>query len=1270
MTHPLALPTLQLRNPIHVMAGSLWIMREAWPFRRGHELSQELATLEQSVQTCKALVDDVLDLRRLRDGKLTVHAHWTRVAGVFRDAVNQVSRISPVPMMIMFGGSDGRPERTAPNLRSVAGLLDPLRVKQVLLNGLTNAAKASVLADLPVTVLPALQCCYRLQLDLRPAASLGSGEASGVNQAPGELGVPGETEEADRSRSSPRHASDSPALELHAMLVPDDVPMVPCLPSLGARRAPAWVEQELRKMITSAAAEAIRQHRRLKARSRAGSEAGMPASPTSDISSVNEELDATLPASLTAIRSSQSIQRILHGELVHAGRAALNVLEQEVATWTHHGCSAPSRPGGASRGSRDEVDDASERAITEALERQLAAIVENWLCVYHTCVDVVDCGPGLDGHDAEQLFEEFVSTGYGSNFPPSTALPRPQHRSRWPTARPSSTEDPHPAAVPQHLARPALLSLSPPHRHLSHASAPDGPDPATRETNGLHGTRSIGSIAEGKRAPGTSSAQSAESSQGSQASWSGSATPSTAARTQSCGNSAATSRSWCSSTDSTPGPESFMPQSSLLSASSGLGLPLARKLARLLGGDVVLADKHSPVEDGGPGGPESQARRGELRSPRSAPSSNNLRSWVPCALTEAHDVLVPASPKSSVPPTVSGPGAGAGVGEPVVGQAPATTNAGAAGSDDEEFDTAPPAASAETCLRDPHGARFSFTFVFLAVRSASAAGTVRREGLECSVCGHASPESQPSAARLPPVRSGALSARTAAQVCLSSGTAVGNSQLARTSPQGDATALPDQCSADVARATGRLGERPDVRLPEGGAKRVLGRGQGASSDWTRTSATEGIAGRRVAHRDHNLRQGALPRGTPGREHFQATEGIACSGAREGMGGREHGESGPSLLLKQPTRGSVEDGNDEPPGKITPSLISAGATAVEAGATSPTSEPGFTEDGLSAGEGRATAPPSLGGRHACPCTQPPVMNELLPLSMALLTPTPPVQLQLPTLPLANCVESGSVSGRDTSDRVLLVTPLAPGSGSPLRALAALPPLLPLVPDRPAGTSRSTEAEFSAPQQHRPAPLQEAGRAAQAEEPQWAPREGAADSASVTPVVVSAAPAALAHSRPSVHKRKVGSATAEARGRQLRVLIVDDETINRRLLRRMLERGCRILDIEEADDGPAAVAKWRQVAATARAFDLCMMDIVLLTMRGDEALEQMRRESRESSGMARLPVTIACTGNASEADLRSYHAHGFDDVLPKPFTVDQLRTIVAQHIGREGGEKVRQ
>eukprot|EP00499_Haloplacidia_sp_CaronLabIsolate_P015546 CAMPEP_0196793514 /NCGR_PEP_ID=MMETSP1104-20130614/33091_1 /TAXON_ID=33652 /ORGANISM="Cafeteria sp., Strain Caron Lab Isolate" /LENGTH=486 /DNA_ID=CAMNT_0042163885 /DNA_START=90 /DNA_END=1547 /DNA_ORIENTATION=+ len=128
----------ELRNPLHIMAGSLWVMRDGWPFAADHELSDELATLERAVSSCKVLVDDVLDLRRLREGRLTLQPRACRLAGVVRDAVNQVSRISPVPVLLRMRDADDDGV-----LGLVRAVFDSMRVKQVLLNGLTNAVKAS-----------------------------------------------------------------------------------------------------------------------------------------------------------------------------------------------------------------------------------------------------------------------------------------------------------------------------------------------------------------------------------------------------------------------------------------------------------------------------------------------------------------------------------------------------------------------------------------------------------------------------------------------------------------------------------------------------------------------------------------------------------------------------------------------------------------------------------------------------------------------------------------------------------------------------------------------------------------------------------------------------------------------------------------------------------------------------------------------------------------------------------------------------------------------
>src|SRR5262245_24502338 len=84
--------------------------------------------------------------------------------------------------------------------------------------------------------------------------------------------------------------------------------------------------------------------------------------------------------------------------------------------------------------------------------------------------------------------------------------------------------------------------------------------------------------------------------------------------------------------------------------------------------------------------------------------------------------------------------------------------------------------------------------------------------------------------------------------------------------------------------------------------------------------------------------------------------------------------------------------------------------------------------------------------------------------------------------------------------------------------------------------------------------------------------------------------------------------------LRVLLVEDEAVNRRVLLRLLER----LDVraDSASDGVEAVA-----AVRARPYDVILMDLQMPEMDGASAA----RRIRELPGLAVRPWIVALTGD---------------------------------------------
>jgi hypothetical protein len=113
---------------------------------------------------------------------------------------------------------------------------------------------------------------------------------------------------------------------------------------------------------------------------------------------------------------------------------------------------------------------------------------------------------------------------------------------------------------------------------------------------------------------------------------------------------------------------------------------------------------------------------------------------------------------------------------------------------------------------------------------------------------------------------------------------------------------------------------------------------------------------------------------------------------------------------------------------------------------------------------------------------------------------------------------------------------------------------------------------------------------------------------------------------------------------RVLLVDDEPVNREITLSMLEEVGMNADM--ACDGQEAVA-----AVQARTYDLVLMDMQMPVLDGLAATRQIR----SLPGGAHLPV-IAMTANAFSEDRDKCLAAGMNDFVAKPFRPEELYEVV--------------
>ena len=142
----------------------------------------------------------------------------------------------------------------------------------------------------------------------------------------------------------------------------------------------------------------------------------------------------------------------------------------------------------------------------------------------------------------------------------------------------------------------------------------------------------------------------------------------------------------------------------------------------------------------------------------------------------------------------------------------------------------------------------------------------------------------------------------------------------------------------------------------------------------------------------------------------------------------------------------------------------------------------------------------------------------------------------------------------------------------------------------------------------------------------------------------------------HRKRVsqGSEAQEAR-QQLRVLVAEDNPVNRLVIQATLERLGVAPTIVE--DGAQAVEECRRTD-----FDLVLLDIQMPVMDGIEAAAEISKLGPEGG----RPMLVAISADTSETNYSRCLAVGLERFISKPFQTDTLKElldgIVARRIGR--------
>ena len=123
------------------------------------------------------------------------------------------------------------------------------------------------------------------------------------------------------------------------------------------------------------------------------------------------------------------------------------------------------------------------------------------------------------------------------------------------------------------------------------------------------------------------------------------------------------------------------------------------------------------------------------------------------------------------------------------------------------------------------------------------------------------------------------------------------------------------------------------------------------------------------------------------------------------------------------------------------------------------------------------------------------------------------------------------------------------------------------------------------------------------------------------------------------------------RPLRILVVDDNAVNRIIARKLLEDRGYLIDEEE--NGTDAINRITETDP----YDIILMDVHMPGIDGYETTKRIRAMAdREKAG---IPI-IAVSGDVYEEDIERSLKAGMNAHIPKPISIDTLLSVIKEQI----------
>ena len=123
----------------------------------------------------------------------------------------------------------------------------------------------------------------------------------------------------------------------------------------------------------------------------------------------------------------------------------------------------------------------------------------------------------------------------------------------------------------------------------------------------------------------------------------------------------------------------------------------------------------------------------------------------------------------------------------------------------------------------------------------------------------------------------------------------------------------------------------------------------------------------------------------------------------------------------------------------------------------------------------------------------------------------------------------------------------------------------------------------------------------------------------------------------------------------ILLAEDNPVNQIVAKEML--GSLGYSIDIAENGKEAVEMF---ANAADGYDIVLMDVQMPVMDGIEATKGIRKLMAERQINSTI---VAVTANAIRGDREKYLAAGMDDYLSKPFSVNEIQSLIEKCAKRQ-------